>query len=176
MQPSSHIEVCNLLVNHVKTIDFKIYGLHIYLWIWIHVYVPPLIYISTYTDREVNVSQNSKATKISEVLPCLSSPITTEILTKFVLLPQQCFCDKRRGNRQRKKDKWVEERGPDPAFLKTIHQSTASSVGLTHKLPGVVIECAIIIIIIKKVTEDNILQIISGDYIWSFYLIKSPQT
>lgn len=107
MQPSSHREVCNLIVNHVKTINYKIYSLCVYLWMWIyvcmylHLYIYPHIslYISTCIDREVNVSQKGKSNKILEVLPLPFSPITTEVLTNFVL-SQQCFRDKSRGNRQ----------------------------------------------------------------------------
>lgn len=102
MQPSSHTEECNLTVNHVKTIHYKIYGLRIYLQIWINVcmYLHLYISFSTNIDREVNVSQKGKTNKIFEVLLWPSSLITTEILTNFVLLSQKCFPDKRRGNRQ----------------------------------------------------------------------------
>lgn len=65
----------------------------------------------------------------------------------------------------RKKDKLVEEWGVDPACPKPGHQSTASGVCLTHMLPGVVTEGAIIIKKIATHSEDNILQFISGDYI-----------
>lgn len=99
------------------------------------------MYVSAYIDREVNTSQKGKTNKIFEVLPWPSSPVTNEVLTSFVLLSQQCAAAPKGEETGGKKDKALEEWGVDPACPKPVHQSTASGVGSTHTLLGVVSHC-----------------------------------